>query len=185
MSHDARIHILPAGATSARRCTVSSRRYLSMSKYALPCLVLAAASAAAQTTSTNSSTLLLVPERVFDAPSGITRAGWAVLVRGDRIAAVGPAARINVPAGTRRVELANATLLPGLIEGHGHLLLHPYIEAPYADQVLREPLTLRPLSSGSWSSVVSRSARPSAPPKRATFAMAGAKGSTHYPRRSR
>lgn len=114
-----------------------------MSKYALAGLVLAATSASAQATSMNSPALLLVPERVFDAPGGITHSGWAVLVRGDRIAAVGPATAIDVPAGTRRIELANTTLLPGLIEGHGHLFLHPYAEAPYADQVLREPLALR------------------------------------------
>ena len=53
-------------------------------------LVLGAASAAAQVSSTNPSALLLVPERVFDAPAGTTHTGWAVLVRGDRIAAVGP-----------------------------------------------------------------------------------------------
>ena len=105
--------------------------------------VFAVTSAAAQATSTNPPALLLVPDRVFDAPSGTTHTGWAVLVRGDRIAAVGPKSGIIVPAGTRRIELANTTLLPGLIEGHGHLFLHPYGEAPYAVQVLREPLALR------------------------------------------
>jgi imidazolonepropionase-like amidohydrolase len=106
-------------------------------------LVTAVTAASAQTTSTNPATLLLVPERVFDAPTGITHTGWTVLVRGDRIVAVGPATAISLPADARRVELPNTTLLPGLIEGHGHLFLHPYIEAPYADQVLREPLALR------------------------------------------
>jgi imidazolonepropionase-like amidohydrolase len=105
--------------------------------------VLAVTTASAQATTINSQPLLLVPARVFDAPAGATHAGWAVLVRGDRIAAVGPLSKLDVPAGTRRIDLANATLLPGLIEGHGHLFLHPYIEAPYADQVLREPLALR------------------------------------------
>lgn len=91
----------------------------------------------------DSTTLLVTPARVFDALEGATHDGWVVLVRGDRIAAVGPRNQVAVPAGTRRIDLPRATLLPGLIEGHGHLFLHPYIETPWADQVLKEPLALR------------------------------------------
>ncbi|HKO16517.1 MAG TPA: amidohydrolase family protein, partial [Gemmatimonadaceae bacterium] len=69
--------------------------------------------------------------------------GWAVLVRGDRIAAVGPRGTLALPVGTRRIALPGATLLPGLIEGHSHLFLHPYAETPWNDQVLKEPLALR------------------------------------------
>ena len=87
--------------------------------------------------------LLLAPARVFDAEAGLAREGWVVLVRGDRIAAVGVRTRINIPNGAREVALPNATLLPGLIDAHSHLFLHPYIETPWADQVLREPLALR------------------------------------------
>jgi imidazolonepropionase-like amidohydrolase len=68
-------------------------------------------------------------------------AGWSVVVRGDRIEAAGPS--IAVPAGAARIALPGATLLPGLIEGHSHLLLHPYDETPWNDQVLREPLAYR------------------------------------------
>ena len=107
------------------------------------CLSLPFTFAGAQATSTNPPAVLLVPDRLFDSPNGTIHTGWAVLVRGDRIAAVGPVGSIAAPAGTRRIELTNATLLPGLIEGHGHLFLHPYVEASYADQVLREPLALR------------------------------------------
>ncbi|HLG06757.1 MAG TPA: amidohydrolase family protein, partial [Gemmatimonadales bacterium] len=86
-------------------------------------------------------TVLLLPDRVFD---GIEmHPGWAVLVRGDRIAAAGPAATIEGAAGARRIALSGMTLLPGLIEGHSHLLLHPYNEASWNDQVLRESLALR------------------------------------------
>lgn len=87
--------------------------------------------------------VLLVPARVFDAPAGTTHDGWAVLVRGDRIAAVGPRASIAGASGARVVDLPNATLLPGLIEGHSHLFLHPYAETSWSDQVLKEPLALR------------------------------------------
>jgi imidazolonepropionase-like amidohydrolase len=66
-----------------------------------------------------------------------------VLVQGERIAAAGPADEVNVPTGTRVIELPGATLLPGLIDAHSHLLLHPYDEARWDDQVLKEPLAER------------------------------------------
>ncbi len=89
----------------------------------------------------DTSATLLLPARVFDGES--SHEGWAVLVRGDRIAGVGPAASLAVPARARRVELPGATLLPGLIEMHSHLLLHPYNETSWDDQVLRESVALR------------------------------------------
>ncbi len=87
--------------------------------------------------------ILLRPARVFDGESAASREGWVVLVRGDRIAAVGPAAKVAVPTDAEPIDLPDTTLLPGLIEGHSHLLLHPYDEASWNDQVLREPLALR------------------------------------------
>lgn len=108
----------------------------------LACLIAPTRSAAAQAVSTD-TTILLVPARVFDAPRGIVHAGWAVLVRGDSIAAVGPRTALVVPPRTRVVDLPNTTLLPGLIEGHSHLFLHPYAEAQWSDQVLKESLALR------------------------------------------
>ena len=83
--------------------------------------------------------LLLVPDRVFDGAA--MHAGWKVLVTGDRITAVG--ASVDAPPNARRIELAGMTLLPGLIEGHGHLFLHPYNETSWDDQVLHESLALR------------------------------------------
>ena len=64
-----------------------------------------------------------------------------MLVVGDQITAAGP--NLTAPAGAQTVDLAGLTLLPGLIEGHSHLLLHPYNETPWDDQVLREPEALR------------------------------------------
>lgn len=70
------------------------------------------------------------------------RPGWVVLVQGDRITAAGPAAEVS--AGDARViELPNATLMPGLIEMHSHVLLHPYDETPWDRQVLDESLAMR------------------------------------------
>lgn len=80
--------------------------------------------------------LLLRPDRVWDGEE--MHEGWAVLVRDGRIAAVGS----SVPAepGARELDLGGTTLLPGLIEGHSHLLLHPYDETPWTEQVLEESL---------------------------------------------
>ena len=87
---------------------------------------------------------LLLPDRVFDGTAEAAQAGWAVLVEGERIVTVGPRAQVAASAaGAERVELPGATLLPGLIEGHAHVLLHPYDEASWNDQVLREPEALR------------------------------------------
>jgi imidazolonepropionase-like amidohydrolase len=50
---------------------------------------------------------------------------------------------VESPAGAQRLELAGTTLIPGLIEGHSHLFLHPYDEALWDDQVLKEPAGVR------------------------------------------
>lgn len=91
--------------------------------------------------SADSTATLITAARVFDGMA--MHDGWSVLVRGERIVAVGPSAGITIPAGSRRITLADATLMPGLIEMHSHLLLHPYNETSWDDQVLREPLALR------------------------------------------
>lgn len=85
--------------------------------------------------------ILLKPDRVFTAQDRTAHPGWSVLVDGDRILAVG--ADVKAPAEARIIELAGATLIPGLIEGHGHLFLHPYNETTWDDQVLKEPLAYR------------------------------------------
>src|SRR5690348_4160160 len=86
-------------------------------------------------------TLLLRPARVFDGVNPAPHEGWSVLVEGDRIAAVGP--NLAAPAGARTIDLPGTTLMPGMIEGHSHLFLHPYNETKWDDQVLHEPLALR------------------------------------------
>ncbi|MEP6688528.1 MAG: amidohydrolase family protein [Gemmatimonadales bacterium] len=87
--------------------------------------------------------MVLVPESVWDGTAEVPRRGWVVVVRGERIESVGPEASTAVPAGAERIALAGTTLIPGLIEGHSHLFLHPYDEALWDDQVLREPLGIR------------------------------------------
>ncbi len=88
-----------------------------------------------------SSVYVLRPARVFDGKD--LRAGWVVVVEGERIRAAGPAADIEAPRDASIIELAGMTLMPGLIEGHSHLLLHPYNETSWNDQVLRESEALR------------------------------------------
>ncbi len=90
---------------------------------------------------TQPAALLLHPAAVFDGQD--LHPGWAVLVEGEKITAAGPAAQLTAPAGAHILELPGLTLLPGLIEGHSHLLLHPYNETSWNDQVLTEPLALR------------------------------------------
>src|SRR5262245_47647474 len=79
--------------------------------------------------------VVLRPARVVDGDS--VREGWAVSVRGDRIDAVGPASTLAL-TGAQVVDLPAATLTPGLIEGHSHVLLHPYNETKWEDQVAHE-----------------------------------------------
>jgi imidazolonepropionase-like amidohydrolase len=66
--------------------------------------------------------------------------GVVVVVRGDRIEAVGPGSQVPTPAGAEIVDLPGLTLMPGMIDAHSHVLLHPYNETSWDDQVLRESL---------------------------------------------
>jgi imidazolonepropionase-like amidohydrolase len=89
------------------------------------------------------SIYLLKPARVFDGESAQLHEGWVVLVRGEKIAAFGPANGISAPAEAKLIELPGMTLMPGLIDAHSHVLLHPYSETVWNDQVAREALSLR------------------------------------------
>ncbi len=100
-------------------------------------LLLTAAAAPAE----EGAPILLRPARVFDGIDPRPHQGWAVLVRGETIEAVGPG--LAAPAGAKIVDLPGTTLMPGLIEGHSHLFLHPYDETSWDDQVLKEPPALR------------------------------------------
>ena len=82
-----------------------------------------------------------MPARVFDGETA--HEGWAVAVRVDRIESAGPAVSTATPAGAKVFDLPGATLLPGLIEMHRHVLLHPCNETTWYDQVAREALALR------------------------------------------
>jgi imidazolonepropionase-like amidohydrolase len=83
---------------------------------------------------------ILKPARVFDGDA--MHDGWVVRVRGERIEAVGSDVAVTT-TGARVVELPGATLTPGLVEGHSHILLHAYTETSWTEQVSREGLALR------------------------------------------
>jgi Imidazolonepropionase and related amidohydrolases len=83
----------------------------------------------------NDTFYLLKPDRVFDGETMHT--DWVVLVKGNQIQAAG-SMNFKLPATTRVIDLKGYTLLPGLIEGHSHLFLHPYNEVSWNDQVLKE-----------------------------------------------
>ncbi len=89
-----------------------------------------------------SSSLVLLPDRVFDGER--MHADWAVVVVGDAIVYAGPATDlVTRTEETRELDLKGTTLMPGLIEGHSHLLLHPYDETSWTDQVMSESLAER------------------------------------------
>jgi imidazolonepropionase-like amidohydrolase len=96
-----------------------------------------------QTRPVPETTYLLKPAYVFDGEAAQLHDHWVVLVQGEKIVAAGPAGEITAPAGAKVIELPQQTLLPGLIEAHSHILLHPYSETLWNDQVAHESLSLR------------------------------------------
>jgi imidazolonepropionase-like amidohydrolase len=59
--------------------------------------------------------------RMFDPKAGQMLSNQVVLIQGDKITGVGPAASLSIPAGAKVIDLSRATVLPGLIDGHVHL----------------------------------------------------------------
>jgi imidazolonepropionase-like amidohydrolase len=89
------------------------------------------------------TTELIVPDQVWDGVTDAPHPGWAVLVTGNKIVAAGPRTQINAPADATTIMLPGTTLMPGLIDAHSHVMLHPYNETSWNDQVLHEALALR------------------------------------------
>ncbi len=85
---------------------------------------------------TDETYTLLKPDRVFDGQEMHT--GWWVLVKGDHIAAAFESGKMTVPPSAKIIELKGMTLMPGMIEGHSHLFLHPYDETSWNEQVMNE-----------------------------------------------
>jgi imidazolonepropionase-like amidohydrolase len=111
---------------------------------AVICLfILTTPSAQTQAPNQTETLYLLKPARVFDGESAQLHEGWSVVVRGEKIVAAGPAIEINMARDAKVIDLPGLTLMPGLIDAHSHVLLHPYTEAIWNDQVASEALSLR------------------------------------------
>ncbi len=89
--------------------------------------------------------IVLRPAQVWTAGDTAVHPDWVVVVQGNRILAVGPKAEVTVPPSAKVIDLPGMTLLPGLMDLHSHLLLHPYNETLWDDQVLKEPPAYRTL----------------------------------------
>lgn len=83
-----------------------------------------------------SAQTLLKPDQVFDGTE--LHSNWVVLVEGNQITYAGETTGVTLPKNTTEIDLAGSTLMPGIIEGHSHVLLHPYNETDWNDQVLKE-----------------------------------------------
>ena len=115
------------------------------SKLAFTALTLAVFSlSAAAAHAAEPRTLLLTADRVWTG-DGQPHANWAVLVSDGRIREVGPLEKISVPVDAERVALPGKTLIPGLIDLHSHVLLHPYHETSWDDQALKAQVEYRTL----------------------------------------
>jgi imidazolonepropionase-like amidohydrolase len=110
----------------------------------LSCILLAlGSSAAVDSARAGTESILVTGARVLDPRGDRWIDDAAVLVRDGRIAVVEPAADRSALGAARRVDAKGLYLLPGLIDLHSHLLLHPYDETPWNDQVLEESIELR------------------------------------------
>jgi imidazolonepropionase-like amidohydrolase len=91
----------------------------------------------------SSEVIFLKPERIFDGVTVKPHEGWVVVVKGEKITSAGPPDTVEIPKGAKVIDLPDVTLLPGLIDAHSHLLLYPYDQTSWNDQVLKEPLAER------------------------------------------
>ncbi|MDA8768528.1 amidohydrolase family protein [Winogradskyella sp.] len=80
--------------------------------------------------------ILLKPDRIFDGKK--MHENWVVLIEDNKIIQVGELNNIQISLGAKEIDLKGKTLMPGIIEGHSHILLHPYNETNWNDQVLKE-----------------------------------------------
>lgn len=85
---------------------------------------------------TGNKRILLLPAQIWT--DGETHREGCVLVDGERITAVGSRQSIGDVSNCELIELSGCTLLPGLMDLHSHLFLHPYNETSWDDQVLKE-----------------------------------------------
>src|SRR5204863_6906132 len=66
-------------------------------------------------------TVVIHAGQLFDGKSDRLLSNQVIVIQGDRIAEVGPAASVKIPAGAQEIDLGTGTVLPGLIESHNHM----------------------------------------------------------------
>src|SRR5471030_2046191 len=132
-------------AQAIMRFIIETSRMTTMRAWTTLLAVMISLSAHAATVA-ESAPVLLTPDRVWTG-DGQAHAGWAVLVAHGKIEAVGPASAIAAPDGAERIALPGKTLIPGLMDLHSHVLLHPYNETSWDDQVLKESVEYRTLEA--------------------------------------
>ena len=106
-----------------------------------------AAAADAAGVAATASAVVLRPERVWTEGEPV-HTGWVVAIQGNHIVGVGAEKSVTVPEGAQVIDLPGTTVLPGLMDVHSHLFLHPYNETLWNDQVLKEPVAYRTLRAG-------------------------------------
>lgn len=109
-----------------------------MRKFAIFSFATVMAVAAGQLGAQSPASVTLVKAgRLLDPRTGNVLAPAAVLIEGNKIKEVGPPVRVQAPGGAKIVDLGGATLLPGLIDSHTHLLLN--IVVPPEEEIKRHP----------------------------------------------
>ena len=80
--------------------------------------------------------------QLFDGKSDRLVPNQVIVIQGDRIAEVGPAGSVKIPAGAEEIDLGTGTVLPGLIEGHNHMF--KIGDHPGADSGASVPAVIEP-----------------------------------------
>ena len=93
-------------------------------KALLGILCLVVSSAAQIQRPASNSVVAIQAGRLFDGKSGQLLSNQVVLINGDRISAVGSRNRVSIPSGAKVIDLSHATVFPGLIESHSHVMLY-------------------------------------------------------------
>ena len=83
----------------------------------------------------------ITADRLFDGNE--MHSNWGILTEGNKILSVGPKDQLKIPNGTTSINYGDATITPGLIEGHSHLLLYPYNITDWDTQVLKEGIVYK------------------------------------------
>src|ERR1700681_1928528 len=83
--------------------------------------------------------------QLFDGKSDRLASNQVIVIQGQRIAEVGPAGSVKIPAGAEEIDLGTGTVLPGLIEGHNHMFKigdHPGADSDASPPAVPTPGTV-------------------------------------------